>query len=397
MSGMKQKITVVFGLLAILLGGIAWMTRPAPPEEEADVLSGWRKPLTVRPVAPSQDRHTIHAYFNTCPESPDGRWVVYYSSDAPDSHQGEIRILQRATGEERTIARDVTVEDAHRAACQQWISGGRRVVFHDFRDGHWVVAAVDINTLEERVLARDRMVGWGQPQSNLVPIYGPHYDRAAFKDLELLDVESGERRTVLKAAEVRKAYPELVASKYADREFSIYFPILSPDRGRVFFKLAAPGGGDFRSKTASSRHLIVVYDIAKPQFLFGHENWGHPAWHPDSRHIINVGPVLIDSEAQSIKPVPGLPRFPGSHPSFSPDGALFTTDTRVGTEGRWGVVVGDVRGGRHELVHTFDNSKGAASWRVSHPHPAFSADGRRVYFNVNATRWTQLHVAERAD
>lgn len=394
---MKQKNFVVFVLLAIFLGGVAWMALSAPSQAGADGLSGWRKAVKVRPVAPSQDRHTIHAYFNTSPESPDGRWVVYYSSGVPDSHQGEIRILQRATGEERTVARNVTVEDAHRAACQQWISEGRRVVFHDFRDGHWVVVAVDINTLEERVLARDRMVAWGQPQSSLVPIYGPHYDPVAFKDLELLDVETGERRTVLKAAEVRKAYPELVASRYGDRDFAIYFPILSPDRSRVFFKLAAPGGGDFRSKEASSRHLIVVYDVAKSQFLFGHENWGHPAWHPNSRHILNVGPVLIDSEGRTIEPIPGLPRFPGSHPSFSPDGELFTTDTRVEGEGRWGVVVGDVRGGQHELIHTFDNSKGAASWRVSHPHPAFSADGRRVYFNVNATQWTQLYVAERAD
>jgi len=357
-------------------------------------LDAWKGAVKVRPLSPRQDRHSIHSYFNTSPESPDGRWVVFYTSQALDGQNGEVRILRRATGEERVLARDVTTEDAHRSACQQWISNGRRVVFHDYREGHWVVVAVDIETRTERVLARDRMVSWGQPQGNLVPVYGPHYDPDAFRDLELLDVETGARQTVLTAGEVRKAYPDLVASRYRDRRFSIYFPVLSPDQRRVFFKLAAPDGGDFRGKDASTRQLLFVYDIAAKRFLFGHKDWGHPAWHPDSRRILNVGPVVIDSDAGTILPVPGLPRFPGSHPSFSPDGRLFTTDAKVDADGRWGVVVGDVAGKHHQMIHTFDNSKGAASWRVSHPHPVFSPSGRRLYFNVNALRWTQLYMAE---
>ena len=31
---------------------------------------------------------------------------------------------------------------------------------------------------------------------------------------------------------------------------------------------------------------------------------------------------------------------------------------------------------------------------VSHPHPAFSPDGKRLYFNVSDGKWTRLHVAE---
>lgn len=389
---MNWKITLTAAWL-----GAAWLAPPARTETRTPELQGWNKTAKVRPLAPRQDRHSIHSYFNTSPESPDGRWVVYYTSNAPDGHVGEVRILQRATGEEKILARNVTVEDAHRSACQQWISNSRRVVFHDFRDGHWLVLSVDVDTLAERVLARDRMVSWGQPRGNLVPIYGPHYDPNAFRDLELLDVESGQRRLILKAGDVRKAYPDLVASVYGDRQFSIYFPVLSPDSDRVFFKLAAPDGGDFRSKKASTRELLFVYGIGEQRLLFGHEKWGHPAWHPDSRRILNVGPVVIDSIAGTLAKVPGLPPFPGAHPSYSPDGQLFATDTKVDVEGHWGVVVGSVKGNHHQVIHTFDNSKGASSWRVSHPHPVFSADGRRLYFNVNATRWTQLYVAERAD
>ena len=42
-------------------------------------------------------------------------------------------------------------------------------------------------------------------------------------------------------------------------------------------------------------------------------------------------------------------------------------------------------------------SASANSWRRSHPHPAFSPDGKRLYFNVSSGPWTQLHVAEAAE
>jgi hypothetical protein len=50
--------------------------------------------------------------------------------------------------------------------------------------------------------------------------------------------------------------------------------------------------------------------------------------------------------------------------------------------------------GKVVTIHRFDNSKSARSWRVSHPHPAFSPDGKRLYFNVSAGQWTRFHVAE---
>ena len=34
-----------------------------------------------------------------------------------------------------------------------------------------------------------------------------------------------------------------------------------------------------------------------------------------------------------------------------------------------------------EIIHRADNTHGARSWRISHPHPVFSPDGKRIYFN----------------
>jgi hypothetical protein len=55
-----------------------------------------------------------------------------------------------------------------------------------------------------------------------------------------------------------------------------------------------------------------------------------------------------------------------------------------------------MRGSKWALVHSFDQSQGAKSWRVSHPHPAFSADNKRIYFNMSDGPYTRLMVAERA-
>ena len=65
-----------------------------------------------------------------------------------------------------------------------------------------------------------------------------------------------------------------------------------------------------------------------------------------------------------------------------------------GAPGEWGVTVCDIRGRSFQILHRFNNTHGAKSWRKNHPHPIFSADGNRIYFNVNESDWTQLLVAE---
>lgn len=367
--------------------------------EADDPLTPWREGVQVRAVSPDAGCHTIHSYFNTCPESPDGRRVLFFASTTRDAHHGEIRIRERSSGEEKVLARNIHVEDAHRAACQQWVSKGRRVVYHGERDGEWCVVAVDIETATERVLARGRLSCWGRPDADIVPLYGPHWNPGAHRDLELLNVETGEISTALTVDAVKRAYPEWLAKAYGDKPVSIFFPELSPDLKRVFFKMASSGGGDARSKQASLRQGLVCYSLADQKFLYMNERWGHPAWHPDKQSIIEAGWLLFDSNNGKNRRIPGLPKCSGDHPSANPDGKLLVTDTTMdrlgGVAGDWGVVLADARGMNHVLIHQFNNAGGAQSWRRSHPHPVFSPDGRRIYFNVSSGPWTQLYVAER--
>ena len=65
-----------------------------------------------------------------------------------------------------------------------------------------------------------------------------------------------------------------------------------------------------------------------------------------------------------------------------------------GAKGEWGVAVCSTSGGDWTMLARFQGAEGATTWRKNHPHPAFSADGKRVYYNVNSGKFTQLYVAE---
>jgi hypothetical protein len=386
-----------------VLGGGGTLSSAEPERQPAptDPLSAWRDGVKVSAVS-GKGHHSIHSYFNASPESPDGRWVLFYASATADGHDGEIRVRERATGKETVLARNVSCEDAHRAACQQWVSGGRRVAYHNvLKSGEWVVMCVDLKTGHERFLAKGRQLCFGPPGRDTVPLYGPHWKPGDHRGLELLDVETGKiEPTALTPEAIRKAYPEWVRKNFGDKPISVFFPVLSPDLGRVFFKVATPAGGEFRSTKASVRLGLFCFDLRRSEFLFMDERWGHPAWHPDSRSIIETAGRVFDSDTGKVARIPDYKVYSGDHPSFSPDGRLYVTDTTAngepfnGDKSTWAVVVGDVRTGKRVVLHQFDNSKGARSWRVSHPHPAFSPDGKRVYFNVSDGPWTRLHVAE---
>jgi len=103
------------------------------PGQSSEPLFPWKQKIKIVPVSPVKGRHTIHSYYTASPESPDGRQVLFFAATTPEAHVGDVCILERATGRERVLAREVMVEDAHRVACQQWFSGGRRVLFHDLR------------------------------------------------------------------------------------------------------------------------------------------------------------------------------------------------------------------------------------------------------------------------
>jgi WD40-like Beta Propeller Repeat len=367
-----------------------------------DPVAAWSKDVTIKPVSSVAGRHTIHSYYVANPESPDGKRVLFFTSTHPAGYVGEVRMLERATGKETVLAEEVHTEDAHRVACQQWLSGGKRVAFHEVIDKKWRVVVVDVETLVKTIVAEDHQVGFGRPEGELLPLYGCHWNPGPYRDLEVWDATTGKTTTMAKIAEVETKYGDWLQKEFAGKPCSIFFPVLSPDLKRVFFKIAAGNGGDnFMAKTASHRQGIVCFDFDKHACIWQRGQWGHPGWTPDSHHIFEVGNISFDIAGNPAKytRLKDVPVLSGTHPSVSPDGTLMVTDgmsRHVGGKGdEWGIQVADMKGGKWVLLQSFAQNGGAKSWRRNHPHPAFSADGRRIYYNVSDGEFTRLMVAER--
>jgi len=393
MNTMRPLLALVF-LVALKLNAASPAGDPVAP---------WTKGVRLAPVSAVMGRHTIHTYYLANPESPDGKHVLFFSSKHPAGYVGEVCMLDRATGKETVLAENVHTEDAHRAACQQWLSGGRRVAFHEVINKRWRVVVVDVATLAKTIVAEDRQLGFGQPAGDLLPLYGCHWNPGPHRDLELWDAKTGKLTRSATIAEVETKYRDWLTKEFAGKPCSIFFPVLSPDLKRGFFKIAAGNGGDnFMAKGASQRQGIVCYDFAQGKCIWQRGKWGHPAWEPDSRHIFEVGNLRFDTESAEGKytRLAGVPNLRGSHPSISPDGRLMVTDGYSEPAGgpplEWGIMVADMNGGKWVLLHSFVQSNGALSWRRNDPHPAFSADNQRIYYNVSDGQFTRLFVAERA-
>jgi hypothetical protein len=363
--------------------------------------------MSLSPVCGTSDVHTLHSYFNVSPESPDGRFVLYYSSAAVDGHVGELRLLERATGVDSLVCSGVTTEDAHRGACQQWVgSDGRFIAWHDCRGDEWVVCAMEVATRATRVLATGRQLGFGTVRGRCVMLYGCHWNPRTHRGLETADVETGEVAPLVSVEALLSAHGAFVAREFGSHPVSLFFPVAAPDGGRLFFKIAAgAGGSDFRSPSASHRQGLVFFDVHTGRVGALREAWGHPAWLPDSTTLIEMEDVTINSSSDGDgdnAEVPLAHNFPhvlGSHPAVSPDGRWLAKDGELPEDlshmpGEWGVLLCCLNTGMWRVIVRSAEDRGATSWRRNHPHPVFSADSARLYFNLNNERCTRLWVAE---
>ena len=394
----RLRKTLLSGLLAASL----LLTATTAISAENNPVEPWKQNVQIKPVSAVADRHTIHSYYLANPESPDGRYVLYFTSKHPAAQVGELRILNRATAEETLIAADVHTEDAHRVACQQWLAGGKYIAWHEVVGKKWQVVVYDLDAKQKRVVAENRQIGFGQPGGHLLPMYGCHWNPGPYRDLYIWNANTGEVSTAITIAQVEEQLKDWLAKEFQGKPTSVFFPVLSPNLELVFFKPAAGSGGDeYMSGSASRRRGLACFDLKSQRLVWFREKWGHPAWHPDSRHILEKGNVLFDTAvpASSYQKLRKVPSPSGSHPSVGPDGELMVTDgdcSRYGAEPKqWGIVVGDLHDRDWVLLDSFDQSGGAKSWRRNHPHPSFNADGRRIYYNVNDGKFTRLFVAER--
>lgn len=358
--------------------------------------SPWAGAPCLQPVRREAQAHRIHTYFNVSPESPDGRFVLYFVSEDPAAACGALAVTDRRDGSERIIAEAVRVEDAHRVALQQWTCNGTHVVFRNLREkavGGAVVETVALATGERRIVAEGWDLGIGSPALDSVPLHALHWAPGGNDSLVWLHVPSGRIRPAFEVDAIRAAFPDWVEQTFGDRPTAIVFTVLSPDGQRAFGKLGTPLSGRMGTPTASQRKGLIGLDLQKGGPLFLKPDWGHPAWLPDNRTILNVRNVLLDTDTGRSRTIPGLPVFRGNHPAPDPTGRFFLSETYLDDRAeQWALHVADLTGRGYQRLLLYDVQGGATSWRRPHAHAVFSPDGARIYLNLNRGPWTGLHV-----
>lgn len=271
----------------------------------------WRDNFSISRLAVPSENHSLHSYFNTSPESPDGKQVLFFLSPQTDALHGDLCLFDRENGGIRVL--ESAIEVAHRQANQQWVCGGKFIVYMVLESEKWKVIRLDPKSMKREVMCENRQTGWGQAGLESVPLYGLHWDPGEHRDLEMLNVRTGEITTILSAEDFIAQQRDFLIQFYGEEisDLSLFFPILSPDGKRLFFKPAVPVDRQFRSKNASRRVGMVIIRCEDGEILGVRNNWGHPSWHPDSIHIISKATFFnTDSMAETLVPNYPLTRIP---------------------------------------------------------------------------------------
>lgn len=344
-----------------------------------------------RPVTQiSGDAPTIHAYYDLCPESPDGQWVTYFefAGDVPGA--GRVIVARPDGSESRAIA-EAPSGSAHNGALQQWAGDGH-VVFSSPGEGPATSAVVPVGGGPPReVPGAVRMV---HPQGSLA-LASPGRPADA---VCLIDLERGQARRLLGVDDALAVHPE--ADRIEKPEVLIFMNSKwSPDGGRFLTVFNNEGYRRRHPELRRVKSLLVAdADGSGLQYLkeFGH----HPMWSPDGAFVHSydrrdgggqdlVAQPLGGQEAQAM-----LRGALGVHGTLSPGGQRLITDVYDWPEaGRAAILRYDLTTGDYDVlvrVALPDTTHRTGC----HPHPVFSRDRKRVYFNSTESGVPRLYAIE---
>lgn len=274
---------------------------------------------------------------------------------------------------------------------------GRYVYFTDLK-GCWRVATATCR--EEQLVAfdsvetrREGFVGAAMGTTTVsrddrwwaVPVNAPERAR-----MLLVDTASGAADYVLEADTI--GHPEFHPD---DAEWLRY---AGPYQQRIWVA----------RRDGSEQRLAYRRDEAAREWIV------HETWRPGTREIVTTrwphGMIGIEVDSGAVRQVCG---FNAWHAAISRDGTRLVSDTTFPDRGLMLFDAGDGVGTPRPLC-TSQASNVGAHWNTdhcpyddgpvqvyapqhTHPHPAFSPDGRRVVFTSDRTGHAQVYVAEVPD
>lgn len=337
----------------------------------------------------------IHTYFDVCPESPDGKRVVYFQFDGKPLTDGKVMVMSREDGSVNEIIHCAGIP--HSGAKQGWLDN-EDIYFSSDSEIFIASAAGEI---------KQRFPG-------SINTFCPETRRGLASSVNW----RGEGKPPKEAAIYRIDIHDESMHELLDREQAIDLCAANMDMSGVnqdflFFKNSkwAPGGKRWFSVFTNEKMLKENPDLIRVKVLIAADDQGnnarligefghHPKWSPDGSFVYAFGSgggqiCAWDGETGERR---DFCRMPGEgHPSLDPSGRWMVSDSYDDENRLVAIHCHDIQSG--ETVELYRGPHPHVDWQTQHPpnqichaHPVWSSDGNRIYFNAVTDDMPELRV-----
>jgi hypothetical protein len=342
----------------------------------------------------------VHRYYDVPLEEPDGDRLIYFEFDDQQIPGPGNVIICGPNGESPLQVGRASHAIGHVGASQAWL--GKGLICYTDRLPATITRIRDVDGDQQRDVAmeirnfdvasriavghrhRDQSTDGAAMEPTLV-----RWDMAADAFLPLVSV--ADILAVHPRAD--RARRELVTLKNAK---------FSPDGKQVLVVLSdegwaeTPSGRRWRNPTVKSL-IVVPIDGTGFKYLgeFGH----HPMWAPTGDGVIahqtrRGGQDLAFFPLSGEGPRVLIADFVGTHSALDRAGQRVVTDVfGFPSEPDGSLLLYDVKTGRRETLVTGPHAR-RDHMTGSHPHPVWSRDERRIYFNHAASGVPQVYALE---
>ncbi len=340
------------------------------------------------------ERECIHYYYDVCPESPDGKRIVYFRFAGAVPGPGAIMVADRDGVNARPVFEINDTVDRHSAARQLWVDND--TVACCLGDGgrlKTVFVSVSRGTRRE-LRGALRMISPTAPLG-LTTLHD-FADLPSMKDdaVCLMDLRTGNLRPLFTVADALKVHP-LGPSFPGDDRILFLHTKWSPGGTRFFF-MAANIYRIAKEENLTRINSIFVAEADGSGLRYLCEEFHHPIWSGDDDHVLSFRPSasggamgmkwwggyqdLVAVPVQGGEPTLVFSGLAGKHLIGSPDGRRVVTDaTNYPERGQGTIVVYEA--GSSTARPVLQMAQADFSQRGCHIHPTWSRDGNRVYFN----------------
>ncbi len=326
------------------------------------------------------DKESKHSYFDLCPESPDGTKVIYFQYDNGAPGEGRI-VICSADGKKPVNVPFTCYGNSHNVAAQQWINNDK-VVFQFLEDNETYCGVYSISE------------GAFRKVSGGIRMFSDITGLGLFVAIESGDDMRGQAEQIVCSLDLNK---NRIRKLFTLKDAAAIHPLrdkLSSLEGAYFKHTKwSPEGGKFitvfqyKPDALVKSIFVANADGSDLRYLceFGH----HPMWSRDSSYIYALRKLpeegyneLLSYPIDGSEPYILLERVLGVHSSISPDNRYLVVDV-FGWEkdGQGAILLYDLSVKDYEVLATFPLPDTTHS-TGTHPHPVWSRNGKRVYFNA---------------